>query len=42
MNVVMTTAGNSSHSLAVLNGLIDLADSGLTEIFAAQKAVLAL
>jgi ribonuclease PH len=51
MNVVMTadcglietqaTAEKGSFSRAELNGLIDLAEVGLKEIFAAQKAVLA-
>jgi ribonuclease PH len=50
MNVVMTadgglietqaTAEKGSFSRAQLNGLIDLAESGLKEIFAAQRAVL--
>jgi ribonuclease PH len=50
MNVVMTadgglvesqaTAERGSYSRAQLNGLIDLAELGLHEIFAAQKAVL--
>jgi ribonuclease PH len=50
MNVVMTadgglvetqaTAERGSYSRADLNGLIDLAESGLKEIFAAQRAVL--
>jgi ribonuclease PH len=50
MNVVMTadgglietqaTAEKGSFSRAQLNGLIDLAESGLEEIFAAQRAVL--
>ncbi len=52
MNVVMTadgglvetqaTAERGSYSRAQLNGMIDLAESGLKEIFAAQRAVLAL
>jgi ribonuclease PH len=52
MNVVMTadgglietqaTAEKGSYSRAGLNELIDLAESGLKEIFAAQNAVLAL
>jgi ribonuclease PH len=51
MNVVMTadgglvetqaTAEKGSFSRAALNGLIDLAESGLKEIFAAQSTVLA-
>ena len=51
MNVVMTedgglietqaTAEKGSYSRAQLNGLIDLAELGLKEIFAAQRAVLA-
>jgi len=50
MNVVMTadgglvetqaTAEKGSFSRAQLNGLIDLAEAGLKEIFAAQRAVL--
>ena len=50
MNVVMTadgglietqaTAERGSFSRAELNGLIDLAEGGLKEIFAAQRAVL--
>ena len=50
MNVVMTadgglvetqaTAEKGSFSRSELNGLIDLAESGLKEIFAAQRAVL--
>ena len=50
MNVVMTadgglietqaTAEKGSFSRAQLNSLIDLAEAGLKEIFAAQKAVL--
>jgi ribonuclease PH len=50
MNVVMTadgglietqaTAEKGSFSRSALNGLIDLAEAGLTEIFAAQRAVL--
>jgi ribonuclease PH len=50
MNVVMTadgglvetqaTAEKGSYSRAQLNGLIDLAESGLKEIFAIQQAVL--
>jgi ribonuclease PH len=50
MNVVMTadgglietqaTAEKGSFSRAELNGLLNLAESGLKEIFAAQKAVL--
>jgi len=50
MNVVMTTDGGlvetqataekGSFSRADLNGLIDLAEAGLKEIFAAQRAVL--
>jgi ribonuclease PH len=50
MNVVMTadgglietqaTAEKGSFSRSDLNGLIDLAESGLEEIFAAQMAVL--
>jgi ribonuclease PH len=50
MNVVMTadgglvetqaTAEKGSYSRAQLNGLIDLAEAGLQEIFAAQRAVL--
>jgi ribonuclease PH len=50
MNVVMTadgglvetqaTAEKGSFSRAQLNGLIDLAEVGLKEIFAAQRAVL--
>jgi ribonuclease PH len=50
MNVVMTadgglvetqaTAEKGSYTRAQLNSLIDLAESGLKEIFAAQKAVL--
>jgi ribonuclease PH len=50
MNVVMTadgglvetqaTAEKGSFSRAQLNGLLDLAESGLKEIFAAQRAVL--
>ena len=50
MNVVMTadgglvetqaTAEKGSYSRAQLNGLLDLAEGGLTEIFAAQKQVL--
>ena len=52
MNVVMTadgglietqaTAEKGSYSRAQLNALIDLAESGLKEIFAAQRAVLGL
>jgi ribonuclease PH len=52
MNVVMTadgglietqaTAEKGSFSRAELNGLIDLAESGMKEIFAAQRAVLGL
>ena len=52
MNVVMTadgglietqaTAEKGSFSRSELNGLIDLAELGLKDIFAAQKAVLAL
>jgi ribonuclease PH len=52
MNVVMTadgglvetqaTAEKGSYSRAELNGLIDLAESGLKEIFAAQRAVLGM
>jgi len=52
MNIVMTadgglietqaTAEKGSFSRAQLNGLIDLAEVGLKEIFAAQKAVLGL
>jgi len=51
MNVVMTedgglietqaTAEKGSYSRAQLNGLIDLAEVGLKEIFAAQRALLA-
>jgi ribonuclease PH len=51
MNVVMledgglietqATAEKGSYSRAYLNGLIDLAEAGLKEIFAAQRAVLA-
>jgi ribonuclease PH len=51
MNVVMTadgglvetqaTAEKGSFSRRQLNGLIDLAETGLKEIFAVQKAVLA-
>jgi ribonuclease PH len=50
MNIVMTadgglietqaTAEKGSYSRAQLNGLIDLAEGGLEEIFAAQKAVM--
>ena len=50
MNVVMTadgglietqaTAEKGSYSRADLNGLIDLAEEGLKEIFAAQRAIL--
>ena len=50
MNVVMTadgglvetqaTAERGSYSRAQLNSLIDLAEAGLKEIFAAQRAVL--
>jgi ribonuclease PH len=50
MNVVMTedgglietqaTAEKGSYSRADLNGLIDLAEGGIKEIFAAQRAVL--
>ena len=50
MNVVMTadgglvetqaTAEKGSYSRAQLNGLIDLAETGIKEIFAAQSAVL--
>lgn len=50
MNVVMTadgglvetqaTAERGSYSRAQLNGLIDLAEAGLKEIFAVQKAVM--
>ena len=50
MNVVMTadgglietqaTAEKGSYSRADLNGLIDLAEAGLKEIFAAQRAIL--
>jgi ribonuclease PH len=50
MNVVMTaggglietqaTAEKGSYSRAQLNNLIDLAAGGLTDIFAAQRAVL--
>jgi ribonuclease PH len=52
MNVVMTadgglvetqaTAERGAYSRAQLNGLIDLAEAGLRETFAAQKAVLEL
>jgi ribonuclease PH len=52
MNVVMTadgglietqaTAEKGSYSRAQLNGLLDLAEVGLQEIFAAQRAVLGL
>jgi len=35
------TAEKGSFSRSQLNGLIDLAETGLKEIFAAQKAVLA-
>ena len=52
MNVVMTadgglvetqaTAEKGSYSRAQLNGLIDLAEAGLKEIFAAQRAVLGM
>src|ERR1700752_960101 len=52
MNVVMTadgglvetqaTAEKGSYSRAQLNGLIDLAEAGLKEIFSAQRAVLGL
>ena len=52
MNVVMTadgglietqaTAERGSYSRTQLNPLIDLAESGLKEIFAAQRAVLSL
>ena len=52
MNVVMTaegglvetqgTAERDSYSRAQLNGLLDLAEKGLKEIFAAQRAVLGL
>jgi ribonuclease PH len=52
MNVVMTadgglietqaTAEKDSFSRAQLNGLVDLAEAGLKEIFAAQRAVLGL
>jgi ribonuclease PH len=51
MNVVMTadgglvetqaTAEKGSFSRAQLNGLIDLAEAGMKEIFAAQRAILA-
>jgi ribonuclease PH len=51
MNVVMTedgglvetqaTAERGSYSRAQMNGMIDLAEAGLKEIFAAQRAVLA-
>jgi ribonuclease PH len=51
MNVVMTadgglietqaTAEKGSFSRAQLNSLVDLAEVGLKEIFAAQRAVLA-
>jgi ribonuclease PH len=34
------TAERGSYSRADLNGLIDLAESGLKDIFAAQRAVL--
>jgi ribonuclease PH len=50
MNVVMledgglietqATAEKGSYSRADLNGLIDLAEGGLKEVFAAQRAVL--
>jgi len=50
MNVVMTadgglietqaTAEKGSFSRSQLNGLIDLAEAGMKEIFAAQQAVL--
>jgi ribonuclease PH len=50
MNVVMTAEGGlvetqamaekGSFSRAQLNGLIDLAEAGLKEIFAVQRAVL--
>jgi ribonuclease PH len=52
MNVVMTadgglietqaTAEKGSFSRAELNALVDLAELGITEIFAAQRAVLGL
>jgi len=52
MNVVMTadgglvetqaTAEKGSYSRSQLNGLIDLAEAGLKEIFAAQRAILGL
>ena len=52
MNVVMTedgglietqaTAEKGSYSRAQLNALLDLAEGGLTDIFAAQKQVLGL
>jgi ribonuclease PH len=52
MNVVMTadgglvetqaTAEKGSYSRAQLNELIDLAELGLKDIFAAQRAALAL
>ena len=52
MNVVMTadgglvetqaTAERGSYSRTQLNELIDLAESGLKEIFAAQQAVLGI
>ena len=52
MNVVMTadgglietqaTAEKGSFSRAQLNNLIDMAEGGLKEIFAAQRAVLGL
>ena len=52
MNVVMTadgglvetqaTAEKGSFSRKDLNGLIDLAEAGLKEIFAAQRAVLGI
>jgi ribonuclease PH len=51
MNVVMTadgglietqaTAEKGSFSRAQMNALIDLAEQGMAEIFAAQRAVLA-
>jgi ribonuclease PH len=50
MNVVMTTEGGlveaqataekGSFSRAQLSGLLDLAEAGLKEIFAAQRAAL--
>ena len=52
MNVVMTadgglvetqaTAEKGSFSRSELNGLLDLAEAGIKEIFAAQRAVLGL